>query len=162
MDHSENPQSSRLKAEVNYLRQNRLVEETKNNDGVTHIPVIQNLGDFNKSTSSQKPDNLPTVTITNSNYTWYDFEPGPLNPEFNNSENDKKSINKTIDYWTKQGINAVSLPVYTSMAIDLLTRNKKFSCTRFVLGFYGRSLVKCAKAAAPKVKELAKRKLGDK
>ena len=102
---------------------------------------------------------LPTVIFTKSEMrNRYDFEPAQLK-DVSNCPLEKKSIDKTIEYWLNQGINATTAPIYAGLGLDMITRNRKMTATKFVLKFYANSVKTGAKVIVPKAKELLKKTL---
>lgn len=68
----------------------------------------------------------------------FNFEPGPLLDK-SKAKNEQNSIQRTINYWLSLAESTIALPVVTGLGLDLVTRNRKFTCTKKVLGTYSQA-----------------------
>lgn len=85
-------------------------------------------------------DNLPQNGLPNyyelGSRSRYNFEPAALNKGSDPSHN---SMERTINHWIDNSFSCAALPIATAFGIDILTKNRKLSCTKATLRFYGKT-----------------------
>lgn len=146
--------------EVNFSRHNSGIKVRhirKDNKHFSLAPLSKESSPLKSNKYRINTDNTIGNVAQNKFYTErsrYNFEPAPLDDKGKNSH-EQNAIQKTLDYWIEKTKFTLALPVVSAAGLDLLTKNRKLTLTRKVLGTYGKAIGWSVKNS-PKVYEKAK------